>query len=185
MNLIPILTFKYFSNFAVNKLFQISNPMRLHFKALLIAIFFLCNINSQGQCVLALKHNEIDKSRFYKGSEIHFLLANFWYDGIIDSLNQNYFFLGEVPVPIKEIQAIKIYRKGLNYLATGGMLIAGGVFLFAIDGINDALSNGKNGISTSAVVLSTSAIVVGLVMLPFNSRVFKMNEKNKLVMICL
>ena len=159
--------------------------MQLHFKTLLIAIFFLGNIHSHGQCVLSLKHNELDKSRFYKGSEIHFLLANVWYDGIIDSLNQNYFFLGDVPVPIKEIQAIKIYRKSFNYRTTGSMLIAGGVFLFAIDGINDALSGGKNGVSTSAVILSTSAIVVGLVMLPFNSRIFKMNEKNKLVMICL
>ena len=159
--------------------------MRLYLRAIITIVFFLAISHSQGQCFLALKHNELDKSRYYKGSEMHFLLADVWYSGIVDSLNQNNFFIGEVPIPIKEIQAIKIYRQSFNYKTTGSMLILGGVFLFAIDGINDALSKGKNGISTSAVSISSIAIVIGLVMLPFNSRTFKINEKNKLEMICL
>ncbi len=167
----------------VNTTFQFYKMMRLR----LLLFFVLCHLIgfAQGTCFLVLKHNEIGKRNFYPGSEIEFKLANVWYHGTIDSLNQDNFFLGEVPIPTRQIQAVKVYRKTFNYLATGSALITGGLFLDAVYGINYVGSKGKNPLSNGPLIMSTSAIILGLVMLPFNSRTYEIGERNKLVMICL
>ncbi len=139
----------------------------------------------QGNCFMVMKHKGLDKKRFFHGSEITFQLANVWYTGTIDSLNRTSFFFQEVPIPIKEIQKVKNFRKSFNYTATGSMLIASGVFLLGIGEANYIINKEKNQISAGAIRLSSGSIFLGLIMLPFNSRIFKIGKENKLEIICL
>ena len=159
--------------------------VRVSIFSLLLLLNFATLAQPNKTCFLILKHDDIGKKNYYPGSEITFQIANIWYTATIDSLDSENFFLQEVPIPIKQIQAIKLYRKTFNYKTTGSALIFGGLFLFAIDAINFFIHKGEQPISSSAIVLSSSAILVGLALLPFHSRTFKINESNKLIIICL
>jgi len=159
--------------------------MKFLFSILFIIAFSISNCHSQGKCFLSIEHNDISKRNFYPGSEINFYIDNMWYRGVIDSLNDTFIYMGGGQIAIKQIKAIKLFHKKFNYEASGGSLILGGFLIAGVDGANYIISKEQRNFSKNSIIISCSAFVLGTLLLCFNSRVYKLGDKNKLVTICL
>src|ERR1017187_7199533 len=147
---------------------------------LLFISLLLATINLSAQNHITLeKWGTLKHRRFYANDIFIYKTkdTNIWKGGRIDIIYEKSIVVEGEEVRIDKIIKVKANRMGLNYLADGGMIIAGGVFYSLIVLINGLLSHNQPLFTNTNIETGSGLIIFGYLLTTLQTKNYTIGDK--------
>ena len=110
-----------------------------------------------------------------------------WFEGTIEAIRHDSIFINGVAFHYKEIAEIRMERKKLNYRTDGTILIAAGVGVLVLGGVNGLYRGdpAKSWYTPASFITSGGLIGLGLLLRGSNYKKYEMGEKYTLQYLAL
>lgn len=154
---------------------------------LLFSFFIALHCYSQNDVMMLEKNGERIKT-FGPGVDIEFeTIYQQWFQGTIDFLSHDSVYINGAVFHYKEIAAIRLYRKHLNYQADGAILVTAGAGVLAIGAINGLIRHDPASAwyTTTSYITSGALLLLGYLLLRSVNKTYHLGKKFTLQYLAL